>query len=81
MQFSNKLDISNGKTLEFNFSPIYTVYGSRYFVTVIEENKEIYKFKMKKDNKQWIIIGTSALPEWIWEIESGLSDIIVNRKS
>ncbi len=76
MQFSHKLKAPNGSIIYLVFSMGFTVYGGRYLVKVIEGNNALFTFKMKKDTKQWIIIGSSAIPEWLWELESTLSDII-----
>ncbi len=80
MQFTHKLKVSNGSSINFTFSKGYTVYGGRYLVEASENEKPLFSFKMKRDNDQWIIIGSSAIPEWLWQLESTLSDIINQHK-
>jgi hypothetical protein len=61
---------------EFLFSTIYTVAGAKYHVSVRYEGLGHYFMMNVKDGK-WYISNTPLPAQWIVDLESQLSDAIV----
>jgi len=63
---------------EFIFDRLFTGGGVRYHVVVLNENRKTAIFSMEVENGRWHIVYTPQTPEWILQLETELSDAIVN---
>jgi hypothetical protein len=66
-------------SLPFCFTSLHTINGRRYLVTVIEKQKSLYLFYMKRFNSSWHIEGGFDLPDWLRTIEWELVFTIENQ--
>jgi hypothetical protein len=74
IQFTRHLKVS-GRVREFNFRKIPGIPEELFHVDVSDERSNRIIFKMKKNEGQWKIVD-QQLPQWIWEGENKLSELI-----
>jgi len=65
---------------EFFFNRIFSVAAVRYHVSVHDENRKVYFFNMDVKAGEWYISSSPKLPEWIMNLQSELSDAIVEHR-
>lgn len=76
--FTKHIATSIGR-LEFFFNRIYTVNGTRYHVSVKDDQRLTHTFYMEIKNSNWEIVKVpSQPPHWVLEVEQELATAIDN---
>jgi hypothetical protein len=78
--FEKKLAVENNGTLNFSFMRVNTVYGLRYFISVIDKHKTPHHFKMYNEEGRWIIVNPEILPKSITRLEPEFEKAILNHQ-
>jgi hypothetical protein len=73
-QFSRWIKTGNDR-YEFWFTEIFEFGYVRVFITVVDTNRRLLCFNLKK-NKDWKITEAGNLPSWILSMEKELSNAI-----
>lgn len=77
-RFSKEIVVGN-QTRLFDFTLMKNVNGVKFFITSKDENQKAISFSLKqKDTRQWKLIPGSL--RWLYDIESQLSDAIVDTR-
>ena len=74
--FSKRISIEAGFSLEFLFNRIYTADDIRYHVSVMDRNGNYY-FTMEQSNGAWRIVNAPKVPDWIMGVEKKLENAII----
>lgn len=74
IQFTRHVKVS-GRVREFNFRKIPGIPEELFHVDVSDERSNRIMFKMRKDEGHWKIVD-QQLPQWIWEGENKLHELI-----
>ena len=75
--FSKKIYVREIGNLEFQFNRLFTVDGTRYFITVVDKEHNSHHFKMRPGpNGSWIIEKNEELPVWLFSLEPQLEEAI-----
>jgi hypothetical protein len=77
--FTKKL--STTTTLTFSFNEIFNTAGLTYFIYVSGTHGQQHYFIMKEKENAWKILKAFDVPEWIRELETQLSDAIVEHQN
>jgi hypothetical protein len=76
LHFTKRIQTDFG-TPEFKFNRLF-MGGVRYHVAVLDEHKKTYIFNMEVLNGKWKIVYVPKIPEWILQIETELSEAVLN---
>jgi hypothetical protein len=60
----------------FSFNRVYTVEGTKYFVSTRNKTFISRFFQMENKSGVWAFRDVSEVPEWVMPLESKLADII-----
>jgi len=77
--FTKRLKTDFGNP-EFFFNRVFTVAGVRYHVSVHDEKRKVHFFNMNGKTGEWHIVTDVKTPEWIMNLQSQLSDAIIEHK-
>lgn len=75
LQFT-KLVKADGRLREFNFRKINGMKETLFTVDVSDDRGNRKMFKMQKEGNGWKINAAEELPEWIFNNEAVLNDLI-----
>jgi hypothetical protein len=75
-KFKKTLDLAGGGYLECVFNYMFTVNGPRWFITVTDFNKGVYRMFMGMADDTWMIIDKNDLPGWIVVLENTFGNYI-----
>lgn len=77
MQFFTKKIQTKEGLKEFNFKKVfYDSTNLMYHVNVVIKPTENLQFRMRKDPSGLWVIAAQVLPEWLFDIEMELNDVI-----
>lgn len=76
--FSTRIAITHGFNPEFSFYRIFTVNGSRFHISVMDQERKHYYFNMDEKHGQWKIINAPKVPDWIMGVEKHLEQAIID---
>ena len=74
--FSKEICITNNFCPEFIFNGLHTIAASRYYISVLDDERHSYFFNMEEKGGSWKIIDAPKVPDWIMAIEKKLEDAI-----
>jgi hypothetical protein len=77
--FKKRLQTDFGSPL-FHFNRLFTPRGVKYHVAVLDEEQHHVFFNMEVDKGHWRIIEAPKVPDWIKQLESELSQAIIDHK-
>ncbi len=77
--FTKRLQTDFGNP-EFIFDRIFTVGSIRYHAYVKDKNKKSIFFNMEVKEGVWFIVDSSKVPDWIVNLQSELSNAIIEHK-
>ena len=76
--FTHRIQTKDGNLL-FYFNLIYTIHGSRYFISAVDTKSQGPHFYMQFENGSWRLADDSDVTHWIKAIEDDLALAIENR--
>ena len=77
--FKRAIPVKGHGRIIFEFIKINKVEHADYFIT-LNVKKENISFRMRKRSENWKIVDAPKVPDWIMDIESQLSDILVKKQ-
>ena len=74
--FTKRIEVGN-EYVNFYFDRIYTIEGTRVYVSLIDkESRNVIMFIMCENEGRWSIIDPQNYSDWLIELEPRLSEII-----
>jgi hypothetical protein len=73
---TKQISTKGDQMLQFTFTPIHTVNGLIFLVSVIDIKQQVHTVTLRNRENSWRIVHSHVLPSWIAAVEGELSTTI-----